>query len=112
MVLSPVLIRQSAEGTPQKFGSVAIGLSADLISKVNMRRDVGRYISVEFVMLEPTDKGADKKIFEVNELNMLEFSKLESRATGEYQGNAYKATRDAIEDESEALRDDDDDLPF
>ena len=107
MILSPVCIRVSKDGTPQKFGSVALGLSADLLSKINPRKDLGSYLSIEFTGREPSKKGKPKKVFEVMELTGDEFSKLEKRAMGDYEGNAYRSDRD-----DDTNGDDEDDLPF
>jgi hypothetical protein len=108
MVLAPAIIRSDSGAQPKKFGSVAVGLSADLLSKINPRKDAGIYISIEFTGTEPNKKGSPKRIFDVNEYSESEFAKLESRANREFAGNAYQRDRD----DSSAANDDDDDLPF
>jgi hypothetical protein len=108
MVLAPAIIRADPNAQPKKFGSVAVGLSADLLSKINPRKDLGVYISVEFTGTEPSRKGKPKRIFSVSEYSNLEFNKLENRATEEFAGNAYQRDRD----DDAPPADDDDDLPF
>lgn len=110
MILSPVCIRESKDAKPQKFGSVAVGLSADLIAKINPRKDLGVYLSIEFTGREPSKKGQPKKVFEVQELTEDEFTKLEKKSMGEFAGNAYRNDRD--DSDSDLPADDDDDLPF
>lgn len=110
MVLAPAIIKQDRGSTPKLYGSVAVGLSADLLSKINQQKDTGIYVSVEFTHTEPSKKGSPKRIFEVNELSESEFTKLESRATREFSGNAYKKERD--DSVPPNALEDDDDLPF
>jgi hypothetical protein len=106
VVFEPALLRGDANGTPTKYGSLAVGLSADLLAKISPRNDVGRYLSVQFTGHEPSKKGAPKKVFEVLELTKEEFEKMEKRASGDYS-RAYRS-----ESNGDSTGDDDDDLPF
>ena len=106
VVFEPALLRGDTNGTPTKYGSLAIGLSADLLAKINPRTDVGMYLSIEFTGREPSKKGAPKKVFEVLELSKEEFERMEKRASGDY-ARAYRA-----EVPANGTDDDDDDLPF
>lgn len=106
VVFEPALLRASKDATPTKYGSLAIGLSADLLAKVSPRNDVGRYLSIEFTGYEPSPKGQPKKIFEVLELTGEEFGRLEKRASGDYS-HAFR-----VDAPTNGNTDDDDDLPF
>lgn len=106
MVLEPALLRAAKDAKPAKFGSLAIGLSADLLAKINPRTDEGVYLSIEFVGREPSKKGSPKKMFDVSELTEDEFTRLENRASGDYLA-AYRAP-----EVDPSSGDDDDDLPF
>lgn len=110
MTLVPAIIRESKDGTPRLFGSIAVGLSADLLAKINPRTDTGVYLAIEFTGREPSKKGSPKKVFEVSELSEAEFSRLESRANKETAGNAYRS--DVHDDVPPNDLEGDDDLPF
>jgi len=110
MILEPACIRETEDGNPRKFGGVAIGLSADLLAKINPRSDSGTYISIQFTGREPSGKGKPRKIFEVLELREDEYTRLEKRASGEYANNVYRSDRDS--DELSDADEDGDGLPF
>lgn len=109
MTLVPAIIRESKDGTPRLFGSIAVGLSADLLAKINPRTDTGVYLAIEFTGREPSKKGSPKKVFDVSELTEAEFTRLETRADRTTSGNAYRSdVHDDIPNDLEG----DDDLPF
>jgi len=110
MVMAPVIIRDEPGGDGRLFGSVAIGLSAGLISKINPRKDTGTYLKIEFTGTVASGKGSPKKVFDVEELSEAEFAKLENRARKDMVGHGYKSDRDEPEFDPDA--DEDDDLPF
>jgi hypothetical protein len=67
-ILFPVIGRPERGGNWTKLSEIAIGLTTDLSMKVE-RRDVGKYVFVEFNDTEATRKGNDKKLFRVIELS-------------------------------------------
>jgi hypothetical protein len=107
VVLVPALIRTNKGAQPKKYGSIALGLSGDLMAKLDMKADVHRYLSIEYVRKEPSKKGNDTKIFDVQELSEEEFSRMEAKASKEFESAAYKAPR-----VSDGIASEDDDLPF
>lgn len=114
IVMEPVLIRVTPEAAPQQFGSVALGLSADLLSKINPKKDIGRCLSIEYVKDEPSPKGNPKRIFKVLELTAQEFTALGNRSVPDNMRNVYRSDRDEIAEMGGdgKVNDDDDDLPF
>jgi hypothetical protein len=66
-IFHPVIGRSERGGSWTKLSEIAIGLTTDLSMKVE-RRDVGKYVFLEFNDTEPTRKGNDKKLFRVIEL--------------------------------------------
>ena len=90
-LFEPVLIRESDSGPLRRFGSVAIGLSADLLSKLNVNRDAQQYFGIKYIDNEPTGKGSPKKIFRVMKLEEREFLRLAEQANADFEHVPYKA---------------------
>lgn len=111
VVISPVLIREEPkDAVMTRYHGVAIGLTTDLVRKVT-DKDIGHFLSIEYVSSEPTNKGSPRKIFRVLELEKMEMLELAREAAA--VDGVYKAPARTIAADGEQAADDDgDDLPF
>jgi hypothetical protein len=107
-LFEPVLIRENESAPLRRFGSVAIGLSADLLSKLNINRDAQKYFGIKYIDNQPSGKGSPKKVFRVMQLEEREYLKLQEQASVEFEGVPYKAE----EQPGDAPEEFDDDLGF
>lgn len=80
VVMEPVLLRDGHDGKWQRYGTVAVGLSADLAAKVDEKKDVGKFLQFTFARTEPTKFGNNKKIFLVAELSLDEIREIAKEA--------------------------------
>jgi hypothetical protein len=113
IVMSPICLWQSKASEGEKYQAASVGLSTDLGLKINIR-DVGKFLSIEYVDAEPTRKGSNKKLFRVQELNRAELVAAVAGASEEHRGEVYSLAS-ANDDEGAApgaVTDNDDDLPF
>lgn len=107
-LFEPVVIRESEQSPLRQFGSVAIGLSADLLSKLHPTRDTGKYFGVKYIGTRPSGKGSPTKLFKVMELSEKEFLRMQEQANADLATVPYKA-EDKPGDAPEEF---DDDLGF
>jgi hypothetical protein len=79
-VLSPAYAREQVGGEWMKFESMAVGLSAGLVRKINADRDKGINILCHYRDDEQTEHGV-KKVFKVMQLDTAELAEIEGKAT-------------------------------
>ena len=104
ITLEPVLIRH-AMGDVERFGGIALGLTADLKGKVSAK-DVGKLLVIGLVGRKESKKGQPTKLFSVYEVEAGD----DARAVIA-NGELFKPVVPKSDDAG-ALGDDDDDLPF
>ena len=114
-VLAPAVLRETATGQPKTYHGAAVGLSTDMLRKVDTRADVGKFLSLQFIGTEPSKKGSPTKLFKVLELTAGEFDMMAARSTvvnDTYQPPARNARPvDSIAEDGGELEEDDS-LPF
>lgn len=75
-VLSPAFVRDVGETRYAMYRKLNLGLSADIAAKCpSGAKDVGKYMVFRYSDNEPTNKGAEKRIFRVLELSLEEFNR-------------------------------------
>ena len=117
--LSPVVSRVGRGQDFQVYGSLAVGISADLARKITPV-DVGRVVLIEFKDVEPTTRENPRRIFRVLELEEADAAKigLTPAAIREAQKAAQvsRSSSSAATAERPATgfpgAEDEDDLPF
>lgn len=111
VILEPAIIRPSKDGKLACYATAPIGLSTDMLQKVDARSDVGKLLLFKFVGKEPTKKGSPLKVFEVLDLEQHEYDQLLNRSEDHSSEPYMTAPRnDATGDDP--LADSQDDLPF
>lgn len=119
--LSPVVARVGRGQPFQLFGSLAVGISADLSRKITPQ-DVGRVVLIEFKDAEPTGRDYPRRIFRVLELEERDAAAigLTPEAIREAQRSAQVPSSSGSSSSSSPARpatgfpgaEDEDDLPF
>ena len=79
-VMEPVYLRDKVGGSWDKFGTAAVGLSTDILRKLDVQKDGGKFFLFQFVDTEATTRGGIKKKFKVYELDAAESSALDKKA--------------------------------
>lgn len=114
-ILSPCVILSPDTGETKMYDAAAVGLSTDMLIKVDVHADIGKVLFFKFVSTEPSAKGSPRKIFQVGVLSPGEFDKMtmrvHSRVKDVYQPIPFPEANQTAPTASVAS-DDEYDLPF
>lgn len=88
-VFSPGYLREQIGGEWEKYGTVAVGLSTDIREKIDQKNDKNKSFIFLYDRNEPTNRGGQKKIFKVLELDDREAGELDAKS--KFRGALYEA---------------------
>lgn len=86
VILSPIFLRDQQGGQWEKYGEAAVNLSTDMLRKVDLAKDAGKFLVFNYTQKVATEQGGEKKIFRVLELDDKEIKELDGKAKN--NGNA------------------------
>lgn len=111
-ILSPCVIKSEPDGETTTYQAAAVGLSTDMLIKVDVAADVGKCLLFEFVDTEASKKGSPRKIFRVGELTTGELDKMFTRAKTNIPEPYQPPSKTAAVESPSDMADEDDELPF
>ena len=112
MIIDSPVLRSSKKEKPVQYLTAAVGLATDIATKIDRRKDAGKYFYIEYNDTEPTTKGSPKKLFKVLEITPQEFHSLEQMSERR-TSDPYTTHNTAIDDDKPEVTDNaQDDLPF